>query len=133
MDLQEIIRLHKLYLENDSEGVRANLSWANLSGANLSWANLSEATLVDADLRETNVVNTKFPDGFKIIRLDFVGLWPVTILENATTIGCQSHPNSKWLEWTPDSSEIKNMEARASQFWEKYGSIIKECIRASIV
>ena len=47
-ELDEILKLHKLWLEDNGKGARANLSlanlrWANLSSANLSWANLSSA------------------------------------------------------------------------------------------
>ena len=47
-DLDKIIELHKMWLNGDKEGVRADLSganlrWADLSGANLSGANISLA------------------------------------------------------------------------------------------
>ena len=41
--LQEILAAHKLWLNNDDGGIRADLSGANLSGADLSKANLSGA------------------------------------------------------------------------------------------
>lgn len=44
-ELNEILLKHKLWLEGDSSGVKANLSWANLRGANLSGADLSGANL----------------------------------------------------------------------------------------
>ena len=50
-ELEVFLRKHKLWLEDDPEGERANLSGANLSGADLSGANLSGANLRDADLR----------------------------------------------------------------------------------
>jgi hypothetical protein len=70
MDIKEILRLHKLWLENNPEGERADLSGAdlrvadlrgadlrrvnlrrvNLRGADLSDAYLSGADLSDADL-----------------------------------------------------------------------------------
>lgn len=40
-ELQEILRLHTLWLRNENGGKRANLS-----GANLRWANLSGANLI---------------------------------------------------------------------------------------
>lgn len=56
MDINEILRQHQRWLKtNGSEGARANLSEANLSGANLSWANLSEADLRGADLSWANL------------------------------------------------------------------------------
>ena len=37
-DIVEILRLHGMYLRNESGGVRANLRGADLSGADLSGA-----------------------------------------------------------------------------------------------
>lgn len=45
--LDEILSLHKKWLSGDSDGVRADLSVANLSGANLSEADLSGAKGTD--------------------------------------------------------------------------------------
>ena len=43
-ELQEVLRLHRLWLDDDPEGVRADLH-----GADLSWADLSEASLYGAE------------------------------------------------------------------------------------
>ena len=53
--LNEILRLHKLWLEGDKAGVRANLQWANLKGAALKGANLRRADLKGADLQEADL------------------------------------------------------------------------------
>ena len=53
--LAEILAAHKLWLNNEEGGVRANLSKADLRGANLSGANLSGAALRGADLRGANL------------------------------------------------------------------------------
>ena len=50
-DLKEILRKHALWLNNDPEGEKANLSEADLKGANLYRANLRWANLKGADLR----------------------------------------------------------------------------------
>ena len=62
--LQEILRKHKLWLEDDPDGERADLSEANMRGADLSgadlrwadlrWADLSKANMRGADLSEAN-------------------------------------------------------------------------------
>ena len=49
-ELEQFLRKHKLWLECNPDGERADLSgadlsWADLSRANLSWANLSGADL----------------------------------------------------------------------------------------
>ena len=49
-ELDTILRKHKLWLADEKDGERANLSRADLSGADLSWANLSWANLSWADL-----------------------------------------------------------------------------------
>lgn len=54
-ELNEILRKHKLWLENEEEGEKANLSGANLWGANFRLANLSEANLSRANLSEADL------------------------------------------------------------------------------
>ena len=49
-ELEAFLRKHKMWLENEEGGERANLSGADLSGANLSRADLSGANLSGADL-----------------------------------------------------------------------------------
>jgi uncharacterized protein YjbI with pentapeptide repeats len=44
--ITEILHLHELWLQGESEGVRADLIDADLSGAALSGANLIEADLI---------------------------------------------------------------------------------------
>ena len=53
--LAEILAEHKLWLNDEEGGVRANLSKANLSGADLSWADLSGADFSKADLSGANL------------------------------------------------------------------------------
>lgn len=48
--LDEIIRLHKMWLNGEEEGERANLRYANLQNANLQDASLRGADLRDASL-----------------------------------------------------------------------------------
>ena len=54
-NISETLRLHELWLANDSTGIRANLSGANLSGANLYSANLSSANLCGANLSDADL------------------------------------------------------------------------------
>lgn len=49
-ELVEICRLHELYLKGDTNGVRADLRYANLENADLSHADLENADLRCADL-----------------------------------------------------------------------------------
>ena len=68
--LQEILKKHKLWLEDNEEGERVDLRganlrgadlrktdlrWANLRGADLRWADLQEADFQGADLQGANL------------------------------------------------------------------------------
>ncbi len=55
VSLAEILRLHELWLKDDSEGKRADLRGAYLQGAYLQYANLSGANLSGAYLRYANL------------------------------------------------------------------------------
>ena len=54
-DVAEILRKHLLWLRDEPDGSRANLSGANLSGADLRGANLIVADLRGANLRGANL------------------------------------------------------------------------------
>ena len=54
-ELDEILRLHKLWLAGDPLGVRADLSYANLYGADLRGADLRGADLYGANLSYANL------------------------------------------------------------------------------
>ena len=56
--LEECIRLHELWLDGSSGGVRADLSGANLSGASLWRTNLQHADLSRASLSGANLQHT---------------------------------------------------------------------------
>ena len=57
--LQEILHLHKKWLNNEEGGVRANLTNANLTNANLTDANLTNANLYNANLRYANLTDAQ--------------------------------------------------------------------------
>jgi len=64
--LNKILDLHKLWLHNNPNGIRANLTNAdltnaNLRNANLSYADLSYANLTNADLKGANLDFSAFP------------------------------------------------------------------------
>ena len=50
IDLKEVLRLHKRWINDDKDGRRADLSGADLSGADLGGADLNGADLRDASL-----------------------------------------------------------------------------------
>ena len=53
--LQEILRLHKLWVEGDTFGERANLNCVDLSGSNLRGAYLRGANLSGVNLSGANL------------------------------------------------------------------------------
>ena len=58
MDAAELkikLDLHLKWINNEEEGVRADLRWADLRWANLQGDNLQEADLREADLREADL------------------------------------------------------------------------------
>lgn len=59
--LDEILRLHKMWLDGEEEGERADLQDADLWGANLWGANLRSANLRDADLWGADVDYSCWP------------------------------------------------------------------------
>ena len=78
-ELKIVLEKHALWLRNDPNGVRANLSGANLSRANLYKADLYKANLSEADLSEAMNVNTPLmcPEkgsfiGFKKVRGNYI-------------------------------------------------------------
>ena len=58
-ELDEILRKHKLWMTDEPEGEKANLSKANLSKANLFGADLFGADLSKADLSGANLSGAK--------------------------------------------------------------------------
>lgn len=55
MDIIETLRLHKLWLDGNKDGMCADLQGASLGGANLRYANLYGANLRGADLQGANL------------------------------------------------------------------------------
>ena len=53
--LQEILKKHKKWLNDEEDGERANLHRADLRGADLRGADLHRADLSEANLREANL------------------------------------------------------------------------------
>lgn len=61
--LAEILAAHKLWLNDEEGGVKANPRWADLSGANLSKANLGGADLRWANLSGANLKRNEKNNG----------------------------------------------------------------------
>ena len=101
-ELEVFLRKHKLWLADDPEGERANLSRANLWGADLSRANLSRANLGGADLGGANLSGANLSEadlwGADLSRANLRGAnnlsLPITCPEEGSFIGfkrCQGN------------------------------------------
>ena len=100
---------------------------ADLRGADLRGANLRGADLRGADLRGANLWGADL-EGAKNAPLTITGLrWSVYIDGTGKMrIGCQEHSVEAWKNFTDD--EIKRMDSRALEFWNKYkGLLLKAC------
>lgn len=75
--LDEILRLHKMWLNGEEEGKRAALQDANLQDANLRGANLQGASLQGADLRYANLLDANLQSAsLRGVDLDY-SCWPL--------------------------------------------------------
>ena len=62
--LKEVLRLHRLWLEYNPTGVRADLSDTDLSYRDLSGIDLTSAILERADLTQANLTGTNLEYAF---------------------------------------------------------------------
>ena len=99
-ELSEILQQHSRWLLREDEGVRANLSGADLRFANLSFANLSNANLSDANLRGADLSGTDL----RFANLSFANLSGTdlsgAILSHANLMGADlSGAKINWVNW----------------------------------
>jgi hypothetical protein len=113
-ELDKILELHKKWLNNKPEGIRANLSGANLSGANLSGANLFRADLSGANL---SGVDLDFP-----IYQFYLGQYHIHTLGKYIRIGCQYLEIDEWLIVSIDEAASMGLKR---DLYEDYMSAIR--------
>jgi hypothetical protein len=121
--IDEILRLHSLWVDRLPGGRRADLSGAylreadlrgaNLRGADLSVANLRKADLRDADLREanlsganlceSNLCKAKLPQN--MIYYTDLPMHDIIIVDDTAHIGCERYSIKIWL-WSPIGGNI---------------------------
>lgn len=110
-DLDEVIRKHELWLNDESTGVCANLRRAELSSANLSYAELRGANLSYAMGNKGKIKNLQ------------TMYYEVVYTKTDMAIGCEQHTIEEWFKFTDE--EIDNMHESALEFWGKYKELLK--------
>ena len=113
-DLDKIIKDHRLWLEGIG-GVRADLTGADLRGAYLTSADLTRADLTGADLTATIYEN----DIPIIINTEY---YSIVKCKAFIKIGCKTYTLEEWKAFT--DSEIKEMDDKALEFWNKYKDLV---------
>ena len=141
-ELAEIIEKHRIWLDDEEGGERANLrganlsganlrganlSGANLSGANLSGANLSDANLIGANLSDANLVGAS--GNCREVRAIQCDIWPVTYTAERMQIGCQNHAIAEWFAF--NDGEIAAMDRRALAWWAVWKPILQSIIASA--
>ena len=101
-ELNEILNLHKKWLNSEVGGKRANLKGADLEGANLYGADLNGADLEGANLRGAN----KIPLYCK---------WSIGITDGQIHIGCKKMSIEDWDKFFA-SDEVFETERNTDEF-----------------
>lgn len=124
-ELEEILRKHKLWLDGQEGGVRADLRGANLKGANLLGANLEFAKLRGANLRGANLRHANLRDAslwgadleaanLRGADLESAKLWGAD-LEDASLRGAD-------LRWAYlENANLRNTDLRDAKLWGTTG------------
>ena len=155
-ELKECLRLHKLWLDNNATGTRANLSGAYLARADLARADLAGAYLAEANLSEANLAEANLAraylagadlSGANLARADLSGAnLAGTLLDGKAVlsfqfkkhtafffgdkehlrIGCHDKPVSEWLE---TFKAVGEEEGYLEEEITKYGEFIALCAK----
>jgi hypothetical protein len=130
-ELNKILENHKKWLNNEDDGIRADLRDANLSGANLSGADLRDANLSGANLRDANLSGANLSGADlagaignnKEVKSLQLGKYYITILVGIKIhIGCQDRTVEEWENFT--DKEISEMDTGALEWWKEWKEVI---------
>lgn len=141
-ELNEVLRLHKMWLNDEEEGVRADLrgadlrgadlrgaylSYADLRGADLSYANLSYADLIGANLSGANLrgANLRGAD-LSGANLPMYCKWSNSIINGKIKIGCKTNTPEEWAEWLESDEEFETK--RGTQEFKQIEAVIRAYI-----
>lgn len=139
-ELQEVLKKHGMWLNDEEGGERANLYdanlynanlcdanlfGANLFGANLRGANLRGANLCGADLENNGLWDTCGDNRF-IKTLINCGKYTITYTKDRIQIGCKNYSIEQWFSFSDD--EIYVMDTGALEWWKEVKDWLKETI-----
>jgi len=129
-ELDEVLRLHLLWLDCANDGAMADLRGANLRWAHLSGANLSGADLSGANLREANL--RCFGD-MTYIKTMQIEKWEIGYSSDELQIGCNRHSIARWREWDTETGLewIANMDSLALESAVRFLPLLLQIITAS--
>ena len=136
-ELKAIFKLHQKWLNNEVDGIRANLTDAiltdaNLTRANLTRANLTGATLSGADLTGVDLADanlTNLLGNMKHIKTVQTDKYLVTYTTRVLQIGCKKYSIEEWKNF--DDETILKMDSGALEWWAKWKPIIMQIIEMS--
>ncbi len=138
--LEERLRLHKLWLEGHEDGVKANLEGANLEGvnlrgadlygANLEGVNLRGADLREVDLRGVDIERAKLNyciGNYKQIKTIQTETYHIAYTDKVMAIGCEQHTIEEWFNFNDEI--IDNMDTGTSlEWWSKWKPRLQDII-----
>ena len=127
-ELQVILDNHKKWLNDDSNGVRANLRGVDLCDADLLGANLRGTDLRGTDLRGTDLRGVF--GNMKHVKSLQIETYYITYTSKIIQIGCQRHTIEEWKNF--DNKSILKMDGKeALEWWDKWKPIIMQIIEMS--
>ena len=123
--LKEVFRLHKLWLEDHADGVKANLRGAYLRGSDLRGADLRGAYLGGANLGGANlrycIGNSK---QIKTIQTE---TYYITYTDKVMAIGCKQHTIEEWFNFDDETIDKMN-KGTSLEWWAKWKPRLQDII-----
>ena len=118
--LKEVFRLHKLWLEDHADGVKANLRGAYLRGSDLRGSDLRGAYLGGANLRYC-IGNSK---QIKTIQTE---TYYITYTDKVMAIGCKQHTIEEWFNFDDETIDKMN-KGTSLEWWAKWKPRLQDII-----
>lgn len=109
-ELEAVIEKHVKWLNDEVDGVRANLTEADLRGADLTEANLTGARIFNAT-----------GDGV-IIRSMQLPRYTVNVCDDWLQIGCEGHRLHEWEQF--DDETINGMDSGALEWRQQHKRLV---------